>query len=77
MKQKRNKMEQKERVVAEAKKRLESMKEKVEVDSDPTRLYQVTETWKNRLSTPRSESTDHLTPRAAPRLGVPSWRKGV
>ncbi len=62
----------------EKERRLERQKEKVEVEHDPTRLYQPTSTWKNRLNTPRSGSSGPIlgTPRIT-HLAVPSWRQNV
>jgi hypothetical protein len=56
-------------------KRLEETKEQIQVDRDPNRLYKMTTTWKNRLTTPRTKSAgnnsnlNEITHRA-----VPSWR---
>ena len=73
------KLKAKEAELEEKEKRLEKIKEKVQVNRDPTRLYEMTSTWKNRLNTPRSESSGPslMTPRMVPRLAVPTWRQGV
>ena len=62
----------------EKERRLEKQKEKVDVAYDPSRLYEPTSNWKNRVNTPRSDSggAQMLTPRI-PHLAIPSWRQGV
>lgn len=65
-------------------KRLEQTKEPVAVESDPTRLYQPTKSWRTRATTPRSAEGPRST-RDAPiinpvlvtHLAVPSWRQGI
>lgn len=66
--------------------RLEQSKEHVEVESDPTRVYQATSSWRTRVTTPRSSrSNGSKSARDAPiihpgfvqHLAVPQWRQGV
>lgn len=67
--------------------RLEQTKERVEVESDPTRLYQPTTSWRTRVNTPRSGGeTGRKSARDAPivqppalvqHFAVPSWRQGL
>lgn len=59
------------------KKILESTKEKVDVDYDPNRLYRMTNSWKTRVNTPRSDSAGPVITPRIPHLAVPSWRKGI
>lgn len=67
---------------------LEQTKEQVLVESDPTRVYQPTTSWRTRVTTPRSAAGDSSGQRSArdapiinpvlvPHLAVPSWRQGV
>lgn len=65
--------------------RLEQTKERIEVESDPTRLYQPTTSWRTRLNTPRSNESGRKSARDAPiiqpalvqHFAVPSWRQGI
>jgi hypothetical protein len=79
VKEKRNKLKEKQEFAEEKQKRLERLKERVEVERDPTRLYKMTSTWKNRVTTPRSESCGAIVgiTNNIPHLAVPSWRQGV
>lgn len=56
---------------------LENSRLRVEVKHDPTRLYRMTDSWKKRVTTPRSESCDPIIIQNMPRLAVPSWRQNV
>jgi len=67
----------KEKEKEEKKMRLERQKERVEVERDPSRLYRPTSTWKNRLNTPRSNSSGALGGVKVQHLSVPSWRQGI
>ncbi len=69
----REKIKENERL--EKLKNLEKTKEKVEVDADPTRLYKMTDVWKNRIKSPRTRTADpqiHIPHRA-----VPNWRQKI
>ncbi len=79
VKEKFAKLKAKEQEKEERLRRLESQKEKVYVERDPTRLYQPTSNWKNHVTTPRSSSVGGSavqTPRVQ-HLAIPSWRQGV
>lgn len=56
---------------------MESARMRVEVKRDPSRLYQPTDSWKKRVTTPRSGSCDPIIIQNMPRLAVPSWRQNV
>ena len=69
IKEKRKAMEAEQK-----KKQLEEFKlSEFQVEKDPTRLYKMTQTWKERLKTPRAESCGPLN--RIPHLAVPSWRQ--
>ena len=70
-------MKSKEREREEKERRLERQKEKIHVESDPSRLYQPTSTWKNRVNTPRSERSGPISTPRMQHLATPTWRKGV
>lgn len=69
--------------------RLDETKQRVEVESDPSRIYQATQSWRTRLTTPRSDSGRRhggqksardapiMHPSLVQHLAVPSWRRGV
>ena len=82
VKEKQEKLKVRQEVVLEKEKRLERMKDKVEVEYDPDRLYKPTSTWQNRLNTPRSQTERasvnrvHSLPQVQ-HLMVPSWRQGI
>ncbi len=77
VRQKKYKQRREREILEEKQRRLEQQKEKVEVERDPTRLYKMTSTWKNRVNTARSESCGPVITNRIPHLAVPSWRQGV
>jgi hypothetical protein len=77
VRQKIYKQQREQQILEEKQRRLERQKEKVEVERDPNRLYQMTSTWKNRVNTPRSESLGPVITNRIPHLAVPTWRQGV
>ena len=77
LREKQARQNQKNIEAEKRKKILESTKERVDVDYDPNRLYRMTNSWKSRVNTPRSDSSGLvITPRIQ-HLAVPSWRKAI
>ncbi len=79
--EKMEKAKQKEINAEKKEKRLERLKEKVKVEHDSNRLYQMTSVWTNHINTPRTERSESCgqifnTPRIQ-HLAVPSWRQGI
>lgn len=82
LREKQEKLKAKEMEKEEKLRRLEQTKERVEVESDPNRLYKMTSTWKNRVNTPRRDDSGAKSDRVltTPRithLAVPSWRQNI
>jgi hypothetical protein len=83
LKEKQDRLKAKELEKEERLRRLEQTKERVEVESDPNRLYKLTSTWKTRVNTPRrgdesGSKSDRVlnTPRIT-HLAVPTWRQNI
>jgi len=74
---KRRRLEQKEREKIEKEKRLSKLRNQVEVqvERDPSRLYQLTEGWKARNRSVRSEKSQPQL--QFQRRAVPNWRQGM
>ena len=80
LREKQERLKAKELEKEERLRRLEETKERVEIDSDPNRLYKMTSTWKNRVTTPRRDGEKSARVLSAPRithLAVPSWRQNI
>ncbi len=71
IKEKEKELEKEERL-----KMLEKLKtEKIEVESDPTRLYKMTDVWKNRLKSPRIDINQPII--RIPHRAIPNWRQPI
>lgn len=83
LKEKQERLKAKELEKEERLRRLEQTKERVEVESDPSRLYKLTSTWKTRVNTPRrgdesgGKSDRVLTTPRITHLAVPTWRQNI
>lgn len=75
--EKQNREKQKKLLQEQKKQKLEKLRERVQVDNDPNRLYQMTSSWKRRVNTPRSESCGPIPTNLVQHLAVPQWRQGV
>ncbi len=75
LREKLTKEKDKENERLEKLKNLEKTKEKIEVDSDPKRLYRMTDVWKNRLKSPRTRTADPLI--HMPHRAIPNWRQKI
>lgn len=67
------KEKEKEKQKIERQKRIDSAKADINIPKDPTRVYQMTSAWKQRMQTPRAESCGPVV--KTQHLAVPSWRK--
>lgn len=77
IREKQARLKAKQREAEEKLKKLENTKERVEIDYDPSRLYQMTTAWKSRVNTPRSDSCGPIITPRIPHLAVPTWRQGI
>ncbi len=77
---KQREKEEKERRILELSRAKSDMMQKQQ--HDPARLYQMTTSWKSRITTSRSARSENSCERpmavhSMPRLAVPSWRQNI